>query len=853
MLSNITTVFIIFSNHLDIGYTDNKNGSCAAAVINRYFHDHFPKVQCSVCRSRMHACASLETHSHTQRKHPQAIKTANESRLATNASWSYRWMTQSWLVDAFHHCETTKVNRGGPTFPNDVLCPSNAAIAEFDAAVRRGDIGYHALPFNAEPEMMTPALFDAALNLTFRVDDLYAHAHRRTVSQRDVPGLTRAALPLLVKRGVAAVSVGENGACAPVAVPPIFRWRDNATDAEVIAMFHAFGYGRRRRRRRRRLLEDASTCVAPSSCMNDVTVESYVDTHGDVVVKGEPGEQFSTIHVDKDGVVHASRSEHCVSVEAAGVALCYAWRIDNTGPHNFIDASIIVDAVRLLFPGAHVDSSDAFDDFIQRVIPVKDTLPLVTAEIGDTWIYGASADPLKVALFRAASRAYGACMNGHTCVDDMADEKQVAALRTFERILMVNAEHTWGWNGGDLRRNSWKNENLAYSLAHDRQFQTAVVTWLEQRTFVRNAVAALPPHSPLATAISKEFDTIEGDASGKPYGGAGFIDAKSLDASVLCGIGGGDGSRGLQLQFRSDGAIVGLYDTSKAPPKKWADAAHPLAVLAYWNGDHEYFRRMMGEQYIASIEALWPGVLAENLMKPNLDLPSMNANATLTRLRVSSGDDKKSTSNQRVLIDMTMPTAVHTERGAPSTLQAMVTCSRNSGTGDVELSYELRWFNKTKTHAPETIWLSHRPITLPNARVFLDKMGSTIDAEDADLGCGEGTTRTTCGVHLHGVGDGGVRVVDKESGEFTNIASLDSALVSVGTANPVPPPLRPPNLAAPNAAVHFALVGNIWNTNYPVWYPFAPGTRDAASQFRFKLTFGCESCDMTEGELVAVA
>ena len=44
MLSNITTVFIIFSNHLDIGYTDNKNGSCAAAVINRYFHDHFPKV-----------------------------------------------------------------------------------------------------------------------------------------------------------------------------------------------------------------------------------------------------------------------------------------------------------------------------------------------------------------------------------------------------------------------------------------------------------------------------------------------------------------------------------------------------------------------------------------------------------------------------------------------------------------------------------------------------------------------------------------------------------------------------------------------------------------------------------------
>ena len=53
-------------------------------------------------------------------------------------------------------------------------------------------------------------------------DEYYGHPKRMTYSQRDVPGLTRAAIPLLTKAGVKGVTVGENGACAPVNVPPIF-------------------------------------------------------------------------------------------------------------------------------------------------------------------------------------------------------------------------------------------------------------------------------------------------------------------------------------------------------------------------------------------------------------------------------------------------------------------------------------------------------------------------------------------------------------------------------------------------------------------------------------------------------
>ena len=76
---DIQKVFVVFSNHLDVGYTDNLNGSCAAAVINRYWEDHFPT----------------------------AIATAAAFR-ATGTD-RYRWMLAgSWISSMFRHCNESR-------------------------------------------------------------------------------------------------------------------------------------------------------------------------------------------------------------------------------------------------------------------------------------------------------------------------------------------------------------------------------------------------------------------------------------------------------------------------------------------------------------------------------------------------------------------------------------------------------------------------------------------------------------------------------------------------------------------------------------------------------------------------
>jgi hypothetical protein len=102
--------------------------------------------------------------------------------------------------------------------------------------------------------------------------------------------------------------------------------------------------------------------------------------------------------IQSDSPALSTDMSDCVVVPAAGRALCYAWKGDNQGPHSANEVGPIFKTVEGLFPRATVVASDGFDDFVADVLPYADSLPVVTAEIGDTWIQGASSDPLKVGV-----------------------------------------------------------------------------------------------------------------------------------------------------------------------------------------------------------------------------------------------------------------------------------------------------------------------------------------------------------------------------------------------------------------------------------------------------------------------
>lgn len=120
-------------------------------------------------------------------------------------------------------------------------------------------------------------------------------------------------------------------------MPPIFLWRDEPSNTEVVALFHAFGYGRRRR--------SGDPASASGSDADDAATLArllanrsryFRDTNGDVIMTGkaDPWDDGPGMHVRPDGTVDANRAEHCVEMPEAGAAVCTAWKVDNSGPHT---------------------------------------------------------------------------------------------------------------------------------------------------------------------------------------------------------------------------------------------------------------------------------------------------------------------------------------------------------------------------------------------------------------------------------------------------------------------------------------------------------------------------------------
>lgn len=61
------------------------------------------------------------------------------------------------------------------------------------------------------------------MRLCHKLDDQFNKPHATFMSQRDVPGMTRATIPLLTALGVKGVSVGVNTYSASAEVPAIYR------------------------------------------------------------------------------------------------------------------------------------------------------------------------------------------------------------------------------------------------------------------------------------------------------------------------------------------------------------------------------------------------------------------------------------------------------------------------------------------------------------------------------------------------------------------------------------------------------------------------------------------------------
>lgn len=65
----------------------------------------------------------------------------------------------------------------------------------------RDDITYNGFPHNAQMEFFEPSHLEYGVDMVHELDRQFGKRFKSTISQRDVPGMTRAAIPLLAKKG----------------------------------------------------------------------------------------------------------------------------------------------------------------------------------------------------------------------------------------------------------------------------------------------------------------------------------------------------------------------------------------------------------------------------------------------------------------------------------------------------------------------------------------------------------------------------------------------------------------------------------------------------------------------------
>jgi len=658
----VARVHVIFKTHLDVGFTD---------------------LACNVKRAYL------------ERFIPGALLLARQLRETT--AERFVWTTGSWII--YEYLEWAG--------------KSNRRLME--EAIGEGDIAWHALPMTTHSEFAGREMFRFGLGLSRKLDQRFG---RQTIAAKmtDVPGHTRGIVPLLADAGVKFLHIGVNPACSLPSVPGTFHWRDNASNRQIITMYH-----------------------------------------------GDYGQPM---------VVNGTRD-----------ALYFAHTGDNNGPQWLDEVVKTFERVRKEYPGAKVEAS-TLDAYARRLIASRPSLPVVTSEIGDTWIYGTASDPKKVAAYRAACRV----------IEQWISERRIKPddhrLENARRLLMMVGEHTWGM---DIKSHlhDWTHYS-ADQLAAVRtlsNFKNVEASWQEQRAYIDQALAALTDH-PLAGAVREEI------ALGQPRRPAtkGFRRINARDAMEVGPF---------RIRVAETGAIVGLEDTTTG--RSLASATHPLALLTYEMFSVADYKRYV-RQYSRDMDQ------HETWAIPDMTKPGMKAASgghikihpkLLSLWRKTQGH------LTTVLLRMALPKPFCAQYGAPEEWWLSIMASDAKPVLDLDL----QWFGKRATRLPEAIWLSFNPTLTQPDRWQMDKLGELISPLETINGGGR---------HLHAIWSG-IRYAGPDGSLV--IDSRDSALVAPGKMALLEYDNQPLPLSK---GMHFNLYNNVYGTNFTAWY-------DDDARFRFRL------------------
>lgn len=167
-------------------------------------------------------------------------------------------------------------------------------------------------------------------------------------------------------------------------------------------------------------------------------------------------------------------------------ALSINFTNDNHGPHTVQKVKDIYTSLHKRYPNAEIVAT-SLNDVVQELENKRNEIPVLTSEIGDTWIYGYGSSPVRMAKFRALCRLYSRWIK-----EGKIDPDSDIAVDYAIRLGMI-AEHTWGADVKVFLKNWDKYDYDSFSKSrNDSSFRFMEESWKELDENIPLAINLLP-------------------------------------------------------------------------------------------------------------------------------------------------------------------------------------------------------------------------------------------------------------------------------------------------------------------------------------------------------------------------
>lgn len=468
--------------------------------------------------------------------------------------------------------------------------------------------------------------------------------------------------------------------------------------------------------------------------------------------------------------------------------------LDNRGTKSPEAINKKLNLLKKKYPDYNVRAG-RMDDIALSLWNVRDKLPVIESEIGDTWIHGVATDPYKVGAYRTLS-----ALKNKWLADGTLDKSSHEYTELADNLLCI-AEHTWGMDAkthfGDMENylkrdfvkarlnNIVKVKNpfgyfpnsfqcfINQMFGNDKlKYSTIEESWREQRRYIDNAISSLSSvhFNEAASAISLLRPTQISELKGENY------------------------TLGQEIKFKDKAIIINSKGgiTLTAQGIKILDSADlPLIEYrSYGYSDYKYWLDNYTRDYNKT-----RGWSVGDFARPALKRYDKKFKQGLFNYSVCESRVLTGAESLTIHLRMNIEQYANEELGAPYEIMAVYQLTND------KLALSVEWLKKDAARTTESIALRLYPASDTTLRYV--KLGQVIAPDNI-------------------VSKGGRKLMAVEktlfdiAGKEYSLICKEAPLIATDGGNILHFDNQSVNDASKGVA--YILYNNVWGTNFPLWY-----------------------------------